>query len=76
MHRIPDNVDSKFRFITIVAMRARQLQRGARARVESEATKPVAVARQEVEGKLIDFQTGEEAMTPLEENEVNPLLEG
>ncbi len=59
--KIPDNVDSKFRYILIAAERAKQLQNGARARVETRSRKPTYVAMQEVSSKLINFElTGEE----------------
>jgi len=75
--KLPDRIDSKFRLVTITAMRAKQLQRGARARVETAATKPAEIARNEVMADLIDFQVGEDAEGPMmEENEVDELLEG
>ena len=67
---MPDNIDSKFRFITITAMRAKQLQRGARPKVESKASKPTAIAREEVLAGVIDFQVGEDAVGPMEESDV------
>ena len=77
MDKLPDRIDSKFRLVTITAMRAKQLQRGARARVETAATKPAEIARNEVMADLIDFQVGEDAEGPMmEENEVDELLEG
>jgi DNA-directed RNA polymerase omega subunit len=74
--KLPENIDSKFRLITITAMRAKQLQRGARPRVDSESTKPTAIARQEVMAGSIDFQVGEDAAGPMEESEVTEFLEG
>ena len=53
---IPDNVDSKFRYILICAERAKQLQNGARARVETRSKKPTYVGMQEVTQKLINFE--------------------
>ena len=76
MFRIPDNIDSKFRFITIAAMRAKQLQRGARPRLESRATKPTAISREEVLAGLIEFEVGEEAEVPATDGEVTHILEG
>ena len=74
--KLPENIDSKFRFITITAMRAKQLQRGARVRVETASTKPTSIARQEVLDGLIDFQVGDDATSPMEESEVTEFLEG
>lgn len=77
MDKLPDRIDSKFRLVTITAMRAKQLQRGARPRVETAATKPAEIARNEVMADLIDFQVGEDAEGPMMgENEVDELLEG
>ena len=70
MSELPDNIDSKFRLVTITAMRAKQLQRGARPKVDIEATKPTEIARREVMEGLIDFQVGEDAIGPMEESEV------
>ena len=53
---IPDNVDSKFRYILICAERAKQLQNGARARLETRSKKSTSVAMQEVADKLINFE--------------------
>lgn len=53
---LPDNIDSKFRFILIAALRAKQLQNGARQRLETKSRKPTYVAMQEVGDKLINFE--------------------
>ena len=45
---MPRDVDSKFRFITVAAQRAKQLQAGAKPRVEAKSRKPTRVAMQEV----------------------------
>jgi DNA-directed RNA polymerase omega subunit len=45
---MPRDVDSKFRFITVAAQRAKQLQNGAKPRVECKSRKPTRVAMQEV----------------------------
>ena len=76
MERMPERIDSKFRFIAIAAMRAKQLQRGAPPRVESESSKPTAVARQEVLAGTIEFQVGDEATQPMEEGAIAEFVEG
>jgi DNA-directed RNA polymerase subunit omega len=53
----PQNVDSKFRFILLAAKRARQLQAGAKAMVQTLSKKPTRVAQHEVEAGLIPFET-------------------
>ena len=39
--KIPDSYDSKFRFILVVAERAKQLLNGAPPRVQTKGRKPV-----------------------------------
>src|SRR2546428_810697 len=43
---LPKDVDSKFRFITVAAQRAKQLQNGPKARVEARSRQPTRVATQ------------------------------
>ena len=61
---LPQNMDSKFRFILVAAKRARQLQAGARSMVQSLSKKPTRVAQHEVEAGLIPYEM------------VDPELEG
>ncbi len=49
---------NKFEFITVAAERARQLQRGARARLETTAFKPVTIAQLEVLAGAVPFSYG------------------
>jgi len=44
---LPKDVDSKFRFITVAAQRAKQLQGGAKPRVETRSRKPTRIAVEE-----------------------------
>ena len=53
---LPMNVDSKFRFITVAAQRARQLQNGAKPRVEARSRKPTRVAMQEVLAEAVSWE--------------------
>lgn len=53
---LPQNVDSKFRFILVAAKRARQLQAGARPLVQTPSKKPTRVAQQEVEAGLVPIE--------------------
>jgi len=67
MERIPDRVDSTFRFILIAANRAEQLMRGARPRVDMpHGTKPSRIALREVSENLVDWDYGPPPM-PVEE---------
>ncbi len=52
---LPKEVDSKFRFITVAAQRAKQLQGGAKPRVETKSRKPTRIAMQEVLGGTISW---------------------
>ncbi len=56
---IPQNIDSKFRFILVAAKRARQLQAGAKPLVQTHSKKVTKVAQQEVEAGLVPFEMRE-----------------
>jgi DNA-directed RNA polymerase subunit omega len=53
---IPQSLDSKFRFILIAAKRARQLQAGARALIQTPTKKSTRVAQQEVGAGLVPIE--------------------
>jgi DNA-directed RNA polymerase subunit omega len=57
---LPKNVDSKFRFITVAAQRAKQLQNGAKPRVEARSRKPTRIAMQEVLADAVDWEIKDE----------------
>jgi len=71
MERIPQRVDSTFRYILVAAKRAEQLMRGARAKVELAHAKPARVAMREVTEDLIDWDYG-----PMPQPEPLPTPEG
>ncbi len=50
-------IDSKYRLILVAAQRSKQLQRGARPRVEMDTArhKPTRVALEEVQRGKVDF---------------------
>ncbi len=50
-------IDSKYRMILVAAQRSKQLQRGARSRVEMDTArhKPTRVALEEVRSGKVDF---------------------
>lgn len=58
MERIPERIDSTFRFVLIAAKRAEQLVRGARPKLEGGSTKPTRVALQEVSQDLVEWDYG------------------
>ena len=57
---LPKTVDSKFRFITVAAQRATQIQNGAKPRVESRTRKSTRIAIQEVLAGAISWEIRED----------------
>jgi DNA-directed RNA polymerase subunit omega len=57
---LPKEVDSKFRFITVAAQRAKQLQNGAKPRVEARSRKATRVAMEEVLANAVSWEVKEE----------------
>ena len=55
MIEIPESVDSKYRFVIISALRARQIQSGSRPLIDDEGRKATQIAQQEVLEDLISF---------------------
>jgi DNA-directed RNA polymerase subunit omega len=53
---IPQNIDSKFRFILVAAKRARQLQAGAKPLIQTPTKKVTRVAQLEVGASLVPFE--------------------
>lgn len=56
--RIPSQIDSKFRYVLLVAGRAEQLMRGARPKLDVAETKPTSVAMIEVDRDAVDWGYG------------------
>ena len=59
MITIPDNIDSKYRFVIVSALRARQIQNGSQPMVDDTGRKPTQVAQQEVLRSLVQFTVPE-----------------
>lgn len=53
---MPKDVDSKFRFIVVAAQRSKQIQQGAKARVDVKSRKPTRVAMQEVLNNAVSWE--------------------
>jgi DNA-directed RNA polymerase subunit omega len=55
--QVTPELDSKYRLILVAAQRSKQLQRGARPRIEMDAQrhKPTRIALEEVQRGLIHF---------------------
>jgi DNA-directed RNA polymerase omega subunit len=58
---LPKEVDSKFRFITVSAQRAKQLQNGAKPRVESRSRKATRIAMEEVLAEAVSWELREDS---------------
>jgi DNA-directed RNA polymerase omega subunit len=56
---LPKEVDSKFRFITVASQRAKQIQNGAKPRVEVKTRKATRIAMHEVLANLISWEIKE-----------------
>jgi len=54
-------IDSKYRKILIAAKRSKQIQKGARPRVNLANSKPTRIALEEVERGLVNFEVTAEA---------------
>ncbi|PYT12391.1 MAG: hypothetical protein DMF51_13385 [Acidobacteria bacterium] len=52
------SIGNKFEFISVAGERCKQLQRGARARIETTARKAVTIAMQEVLSGVIPYSYG------------------
>jgi DNA-directed RNA polymerase subunit omega len=57
---LPKSVDSKFRFITVAAQRAKQLQAGAKPRVDTRSRKPTRIAVEETIAETISWEVRED----------------
>ena len=66
---LPKDVDSKFRFITVAAQRAKQVQNGAKPRVESKTRKPTRIAIEEVLANAVSWEMREDVKAPVPEPE-------
>ena len=54
--KIPDEFDSKFRFILVAAERAKQIQNGAPPRLDLKSNKPAYLAIKEVEENVVPYE--------------------
>ena len=52
---LPQNMDSKFRYILVAAKRARQLQAGAKPLLQTQSKKMTRIAQQEVAAGVVPF---------------------
>jgi DNA-directed RNA polymerase omega subunit len=54
MIKLPDNTMSKYKFVTLAALRAEQLQAGAVPRIDSDTRKATVLAQEEVAAGVVD----------------------
>jgi len=67
---VRESMDSKFRYVLLVAQRAEQIMRGARPKLDVPEAKPTAVAKEEIDRRLIEWDYG-----PRPEPELEALAE-
>lgn len=58
MDRIPERIDSTFRYVLLAARRAEQLMRGARPRVDVGSPKPTRIALREISDGVVNWDYG------------------
>jgi len=61
---LPKDVDSKFRFITVASQRAKQLQNGAKPRVDTRSRKSTRVAIEETLANAISWEVKDDKAPP------------
>lgn len=68
MDVLPKGVESRFRYVLLIAKRAEQLIQGAQSKIKSRHSKPTRVAMEEVNREQIKWQLS--APVETEETEV------
>lgn len=63
---VQESMDSKFRYVLLVAQRAEQLMRGARPKIDADVSKPTTLAKDEVDRRLIEWDYGPAPQPELE----------
>ena len=71
MSRVPERVDSKYRYVLLASKRAEQLVEGAAPKREAGKGKPTRVAMSEITGDMVDWDYGP-AVAPEVEIEAEP----
>jgi len=66
MDRIPEKIDSKFRFVLLAAERAEQMLRGARPKIDMGPLKATRIAMQEISNDLVEWDYGPAPETEVE----------
>lgn len=55
MFKLPEDLENKYRFVTLASKRAEQLQMGALPRVENPARKSTVIAQEEVASGRVEL---------------------
>lgn len=66
MITIPDNIDSKYRFVILSALRARQIQGGSTPMLKEPRHKATQIAQKEILQNLVKFRIPERDGKPQE----------
>lgn len=61
------DIGSKFRFVILTSMRAKQLLRGAKPSIKSKSKNLIRVAQEEVKKGLIDYEIVQDKQEPFHE---------
>jgi DNA-directed RNA polymerase subunit omega len=66
---LPREVESKFRFIVVAAQRSKQIQNGAKPRVDTRSRKPTRIAMAETLANAVSWELMAEIPRPVVEAE-------
>ena len=69
MISIPDNIDSKYRFVILSALRARQIQSGSNPMLKEPRHKATQIAQKEILQGLVKFRIPERNGNQAQEEE-------
>ena len=69
MIQIPDNIDSKYRFVILSALRARQIQGGSRPLIKEPSHKATQIAQREILRGLVQFNIPDQTQEQPQEEE-------
>ncbi len=66
MQRMPERIDSRFRFILLASERAEQMMRGASSKVDHGDSKRIRAAMEEISNDLVGWDYGPRQEEPPE----------
>lgn len=58
MDRMPERIDSKFRYVLLAASRAEQMMQGGRPKLDMGDLKASRIAMEEISNDLVDWDYG------------------